>query len=54
VLRIPRPEGFLLGFAPFTPQQIQEGVDVLATVIEAHVRRPTRTKNADPLVRRDS
>jgi GntR family transcriptional regulator / MocR family aminotransferase len=54
VLRTPRPEGFLLGFAPFTPQQIREGVDVLATAIEAHVRRPTRRKNADPLVRRDS
>jgi GntR family transcriptional regulator/MocR family aminotransferase len=41
VLRTPRPEGFLLGFAPFTPRQIREGVDVLAAVIETHVRRPT-------------
>jgi GntR family transcriptional regulator / MocR family aminotransferase len=41
VLGTPRPEGFLLGFAPFTPRQIREGVDVLAAVIETHVRRPT-------------
>jgi GntR family transcriptional regulator / MocR family aminotransferase len=39
VLRTPRPEGFLLGFAPYNPRQIREGVDVLAAVIEERVRK---------------
>jgi GntR family transcriptional regulator / MocR family aminotransferase len=39
VLQTPRPEGFLLGFAPYSPRQIREGVDALATVIEAVKRR---------------
>jgi GntR family transcriptional regulator / MocR family aminotransferase len=39
VLRTPRPQGFLLGFAPYASRQIREGVDVLAAVIEAYLRR---------------
>jgi GntR family transcriptional regulator / MocR family aminotransferase len=39
VLRTPRPEGFLLGFAPYSPRQIREGIDVLAKVIDAFNRR---------------
>ena len=39
VLETSRPEGFLLGFAPYTARQIRQGVDVLATVIENHLRK---------------
>jgi GntR family transcriptional regulator/MocR family aminotransferase len=42
VLRTPRPEGFLLGFAAYTPRQIREGVEVLAAVIEGHLRKSDR------------
>jgi GntR family transcriptional regulator / MocR family aminotransferase len=43
VVETSRPEGFLLGFAPYTTRQIRQGVDVLAAVIEGHLRkhRPT-------------
>jgi GntR family transcriptional regulator/MocR family aminotransferase len=44
VLQTPRPEGFLFGFAPYSPQQIRESVDALATVIEAPLRRTGSTK----------
>ena len=43
VLRTPRPDGFLLGFAPFSPRQIREGVDTLATAIEASLRHHRHT-----------
>src|SRR5262249_5899631 len=39
VLQAPRPEGFLLGFAPYTPPQIREGVDLLAAVIDSFLSR---------------
>jgi GntR family transcriptional regulator / MocR family aminotransferase len=38
VLRTPRPQGLLLGFAPYSSRQIRESVDVLATVIEGLLR----------------
>jgi GntR family transcriptional regulator/MocR family aminotransferase len=43
VLQAPRPEGLLLGFGPYTPRQIRQGVDVLAAVIDDDLRkrRPT-------------
>jgi GntR family transcriptional regulator/MocR family aminotransferase len=34
VLSAPRPEGLVLGFAPYDPRQIAEGVDRLACVVE--------------------
>jgi GntR family transcriptional regulator/MocR family aminotransferase len=46
VLRTPRPDGFLLGFAPYAPRQIREGVDALAAVIEASVRQHRSAKPA--------
>jgi GntR family transcriptional regulator/MocR family aminotransferase len=51
VLRAARPEGFLLGFAPYTPRQIRDGVDVLAAVIEQLVRRQKSTEPAAPKTR---
>jgi GntR family transcriptional regulator / MocR family aminotransferase len=36
VLQTERPEGYLLGFAPYSPRQIRQGVDVLAAVIDSH------------------
>jgi GntR family transcriptional regulator/MocR family aminotransferase len=39
VLQTSRPDGFLLGFAPYAPRQIRQGVDVLAVVIESHLRK---------------
>src|SRR5262249_53517993 len=48
VLQTARPEGFLLGFAPYTPRQIREGVESLAAAIKQHVgRRPS----ADPSIK---
>jgi GntR family transcriptional regulator/MocR family aminotransferase len=44
VLQTPRPEGFLFGFAPYSPRQIRESVDALAAVIEASFRRTGSTK----------
>ena len=43
VLRTPRPEGFVLGFAPFSARQIREGVDALAMVIEESLRQERST-----------
>jgi GntR family transcriptional regulator/MocR family aminotransferase len=50
VLRTPRPEGFLLGFAPYSPRQIREGVNVLAGVIDDQIRwlRAARIRSANP------
>ena len=38
VLRTPRPEGLLLGFAPYDPRQIRDGVDRLSVAIESQAR----------------
>jgi GntR family transcriptional regulator/MocR family aminotransferase len=48
VLRTPRPEGLLLGFAAYDERQIREGVDRLATVVsrslpKARIRRGRAT-----------
>lgn len=39
VVETSRPEGFLLGFAPYTTRQIRQGVEVLAAVIDGHLRK---------------
>jgi GntR family transcriptional regulator / MocR family aminotransferase len=46
VLQTARPEGFLLGFAPYTPRQIRQGVDTLAAVIEGNIRKHRLTAAA--------
>lgn len=40
VLKKPRPEGLLLGFAPYDVRQIREGVDRLALALEAFSKTP--------------
>jgi len=42
VLQTSRSEGFLLGFAPYTPRQIRQGVDVFAAMIESLLHKQPR------------
>ncbi len=56
VLSAPRPEGLLLGFAPYDIHQIDDGVTRLARAIDKCAKRnrnkPSRRRSADPLVQR--
>ena len=48
VIETSRPEGFLLGFAPYAPRQIREGVESLAAAIEQHLGQRS---SADSLIK---